>query len=232
MAIIMLSPSRQFSFQPEGTRPARLRSGFTLTEIVIALAVLGTMAAGVYLGFNGINAYSVSSRLYSEALTAAQNHVDLVLSKGPFDKDAAYVSGTFNPLLNKVPLELMTTAELDALATTGSGSGPVNFPTTAPTPSSNSAYYPAYYPYYRTGMGQPIKKEAFIYQDPVSGTVVVRGTLTSTVVDPNITMDFLAAAPSFTPTPLNTRKANVTVTYNFRGRDYTLAMDTLRTADQ
>ena len=228
----MLSLSRHFSLHRCALRA--VTAGFTLVEIVIALAVLGTMAAGVYLGFNGVNAYSVSSRLYSEALTAAQNHVDLVLSKGPFDKDAAYVSGSFNPLLNKVPLELMTTAELDALATTGSGSGPVNFPTAAPTstPSSNSAYYPAYYPYYRTGMGQPIKKEAFIYQDPVSGSVVVRGTLTSTVVDPSITMDFLAAAPSFTPTPLNTRKANVTVTYNFRGRDYTVAMDTLRTADQ
>ena len=68
METIMLSPSREF-------RPLRYlqhRAAFTLVEIVIALAVLGTMAAGVYLGFNSINTYAVSSRLYSEALTAAQ----------------------------------------------------------------------------------------------------------------------------------------------------------------
>ena len=58
---------------------------FTLVEIVIALGVLGTMSAGAYVGFNAINAYAVSSRLYSEAHAVAQNQIDLILSKGPFD---------------------------------------------------------------------------------------------------------------------------------------------------
>src|SRR6478752_4140735 len=103
MEIIMLPPSRQF--RPHRCLPglAGTRSGFTLVEIVIALAVLGTMAAGVYLGFNAINTYAVSSRLYSEAQTAAQNQIDLILSKEPFDPSTsgAYISGTFNPCLNK-----------------------------------------------------------------------------------------------------------------------------------
>ena len=136
----MLSPSRQF-------RPhrCRQRAGFTLVEIVIALAVLGTMAAGVYLGFNAVNTYAVSSRLYSEAQTAAQNQVDLILSREPFDIFAAKISGTFDPCLNKVPVELMTTSELDALAT--STTCGVTFPTAAPTPgvATSSSYYP-YYP--------------------------------------------------------------------------------------
>lgn len=223
----MLSLSRQFRPHRCVWGPARLRAGFTLTEIVIALAVLGTMAAGVYIGFNGINTYAVSSRLYSEAQTAAQNHVDLILSKEPFDKEVAYISGSFSPLLNKIPIELMTTAELDALATTGSGSGAVTFPTAAPTatPATTSSYYP-YYPYYRTGAGQPIQKQAFIYQDPVTGTVVVSGTLTSTVTDTGLTMNFINS------TNLNTRRANVAIAYTFRGKNYTVAMDTLRTADQ
>ena len=92
---IMLSLSRQFRPDRRIPRPATLRRGFTLIEIVIALAVLGTMAAGVYLGFNTINTYAVSSRLYSEAQTAAQNQIDLVLSREPFDITAAYISGHF-----------------------------------------------------------------------------------------------------------------------------------------
>jgi prepilin-type N-terminal cleavage/methylation domain-containing protein len=228
----MLSPSRH-------SRPYRCidassqsRAGFTLIEIVIALAVLGTMAAGVYLGFNAINTYAVSSRLYSEAQTAAQNQVDLVLSKEPFDVAAAKISGTFDPCLNKVPVELMTTSELDALAT--SASCGITFPTAAPsaTPAQTDAYYP-YYPYYRTSSGQPLQRQAFIYHDPITGQDLVKGVLTSNVTDTGATMvPFADPSVTATPSPLNTRKTNVSVTYSFRGRDYTVAMDTLRTADQ
>ena len=217
-------------FKPHRRRRciAIARAGFTLVEIVIALAVLGTMAAGVYLGFNSVNAYAVSSRLYSEALTAAQNQIDLVLSKAPFDVSAAYVSGSFNPALNKIPAELMTTAELNALATSG-----VTFPTAAPTatPATTSPYYP-YYPYYRTGSGQPLQKQAFIYQDPVTGTTVVTGTLTVTVTDPGLTMTYLNSMNNNQPWALNIRKANATVTYTFRNRDYAVSLDSMRTADQ
>ncbi|HZR77896.1 MAG TPA: prepilin-type N-terminal cleavage/methylation domain-containing protein [Chthoniobacterales bacterium] len=64
---------------------ANKRPGFTLMEVVMALAVIGTMGAGCYVGFNSLNAYAVSSRLYSEAQSAAQNQIDLILSKEPFD---------------------------------------------------------------------------------------------------------------------------------------------------
>ena len=200
-------------------------SAFTLIEIVIALAVLGTMAAGCYIGFNAINTYAVSSRLYSEAQTAAQNQIDLILSKEPFDSQAAYVSGSFNPALSKIPVELMTVAELNKLAET------VTFPTSAEnvpssTPATTDPYYP-YYPYYRTGTGQPIKRRAFIYQDPVSGQVVVTGTLTTTITDAGISMTFAG-----TTSNLNVRKATASVSYTFRGKNYDVAMDTLRTADQ
>jgi prepilin-type N-terminal cleavage/methylation domain-containing protein len=228
---IMLSPSRHF--RPHWCTPgsARAFAGFTLIETVIALAVLGTMAAGVYLGFNGINTYAVSSRLYSEAQTAAHNQIDLVLSKEPFDITAAKVSGSFDPTLNKIPVELMTIAELDALATTGSGSGPVVFPSEPPTstPATTSTYYP-YYPYYRIPSGPDagkLAKQAFIYQDPVTGSIVVTGTLTTTITDTGIQSNFINAN-----TDLNIRRANVSVSYTFRNRNYTVSMDTLRTADQ
>ena len=222
MAIIMLSPTRhsRSSRSPRG-------GAFTLVEIVIALAVLGTMAAGCYIGFNGINTYAVSSRLYSEAQTAAQNHIDLILSKEPFDPSAsgAYISGSFNPALNKIPVELMTVAELDALVASG-----VTFPTSAPTatPATTSSYYP-YYPYYRDGTSPNVlKKQAFIYHDPITGLDVVKGVLASTITDAGMTMNFINA----TATNLNTRKASVSITYSFRGQSYTVAMGTLRAGDQ
>src|SRR5919201_4236796 len=73
----------------------RVTMGTTLAEVVMALAVIGTMGGGCYVGFNSLNAYAVSSRLYSEAQTCAQNQIDLILSKGPFD-----------PVNNKVPAVL------------------------------------------------------------------------------------------------------------------------------
>lgn len=220
----MLSPSRHF--KPRRCIPlaAQTRAGFTLIEIVIALAVLGTMAAGVYLGFNSINTYAVSSRLYSEAQAAAQNQIDLVLSKEPFDIAAAYISGSFNPALKKVPIEVMTTAEIDALASSG-----VTFPTAAPTstPATTSSYYP-YYPYFRSGSGQPVSKQAFIYQDPVSGKVIVTGDLITTVANASLSMTFPGAATN----DLNVRRVTATVKYSFRNKNYEVSMDTLRTADQ
>src|SRR6185437_11847335 len=104
----------------------------------------------------------------------------------------------------------------------------VPFPTAAPssTPATTSPYYP-YYPYYRDGSSPNVlKKEAFIYQDPVSGNTIVKGTLAITVTDPGLTMNFIST------TNLNTRKANATVTYSFRNRDYTVSLDSMRTADQ
>ncbi len=213
MTIITMAPP----FQKRSRGRASVfwtESGFTLIEIVIALAVLGTMAAGVYIGFNSVNTYAVTSRLYSEAQVAAQNQVDLVLSRAPFDIVGAYVSGSFNQSLNKIPLELMTTAELDALSPQ---------PLASPPPTTNK-----YYPYYRNSKitGSPLAKQAFIYQDPVSGQVLVTGILNVIVTDAAMAMTFISSKN------LNVRKANVQVTYSFRNRGYTLAMDTLRTADQ
>jgi prepilin-type N-terminal cleavage/methylation domain-containing protein len=217
----MLSLLRQFRPNWRLARAERVPSGFTLGEILIALAVVGTMAAGCYIGFNAVNTYAVSSRLYSEAQTAAQNQIDLILSREPFDVKVSPA---------KVPIELMTPTELDALAASG-----VTFPAVAPTatPSTTSSYYP-YYPYYRSGSGLPVSKKAFIYSDPSmldSATnlpkVLVTGTLTTTIAEVGDSMTLEGITTS-----LNTRRATATVSYSFRGKDYNVALDTMRTADR
>ena len=158
----------------------RLATGTTLAEVVMALAVVGTMGGGCYVGFNQLNAYAVSSRLYSEAQTCAQNQIDLILSKEPFD-----------PVNNKVPSVLGG----QVLAAGAS--------TTVTTPN------------------------VFIYQDPVNGNVVVTGTMTTTITNPGSTMTFAG-----TTTNLNVYRATVTVSYTFRRTNYSVSMDTMRTADQ
>jgi hypothetical protein len=143
-------------------------------EVVMALAVLGTMGAGCYVGFNSLNTYAVSSRLFSEAQTCAQNQIDLILSKEPFDV-------TTNP--QKIPSVL--------------------------------------------ALGETTTPNVFVYNDPVSGNVTVTGTMKTTVTDTGATINFTGVN-----TNLNVRRATVTVSYTYRGKDYTVSMDTMRTADQ
>src|SRR5947209_5722650 len=108
------------------------RRAFTLMEVVMAFGVIGTMGAGCYVGFNSLNAYAVSSRLYTEAQAAAQNQIDQILSKGPFD-----------PVRNKIPTVLT--------------------------------------------IGTTTTPNVFVYQDPVSGSAVVSGTMTTTITDTGTT---------------------------------------------
>jgi type II secretory pathway pseudopilin PulG len=197
---IMSSPLRHF-------RPYRRTcrfsgAAFTLVEIVISLAVIGTLAGSCYIGFNAVNAYGVGSRLYSEAQAAAQNQIDLILAREPFDVMSTPV---------KIPLELMTAAELAAL----------NPALGSSTPDTSSAYYPYYL---QNGL---LTRDAFIYTDPNTGLVLVKGTVSTTITDPNTTVTLEG-----TTTALNLRRATVTVRYLFRNTNYTVSMDTMRTADR
>ena len=161
-------------------KKAAHEGGFTLMEIVMALAVIGTMGASCYVGFNSLNTYAITSRLFSEAQTCAQNQVDLILSKEPFD-----------PTNNKVPSVL------------GGQVLAANASTTVTTPN------------------------VFVYTDPVSGSTVVTGTMTTTITNVSNTMNFTGVN-----TNLNTYRATVAVTYTYRGKNYSVSMDTARTADQ
>ena len=61
-----------------------------------------------------------------------------------------------------------------------------------------------------------------IYTDPKTGIVSVFGWMSTTVADLGV---------SYSGTPLNTYRATVTVSYKYRGRTYSVSLDTLRTSD-
>jgi prepilin-type N-terminal cleavage/methylation domain-containing protein len=157
-----------------GLAAAIEQAAFTLIEIVISLAVLGTMSGGAYIGFTAINQYSVSSRLYSQAQTVAQNQIDLILSAGPFD---------LNVSPQKIPAVL--------------------------------------------ALGTTVKNNVFIYEDPETGEVLVRGKMTTEVTDTNKSMTLEGIT-----TNLNLRRCTVTVSYKYRNTDYAVKLDTMRTADR
>src|SRR3954464_5002694 len=89
------------------------------------------------------------------------------------------------------------------------------------TPPTNNAYYP----YYQ--LNGLLARDAFIYTDPNTGQVLVKGTVTTTITDPAVTMTLEGDT-----TALNVRRATVTVTYKFRNTNYSVSMDTMRTADR
>jgi hypothetical protein len=77
-------------------------------------------------------------------------------------------------------------------------------------------------------------KQAFIYSDPAvidaatnKPKVLVTGTLKTEIFEVGDTMTLEGITTS-----LNTRRATATVTYTFRGRNYKLSLDTMRTADR
>ncbi len=147
---------------------SRCAAGFTLTEVLVALAMIGLMASSALWALVIINADASVARLYTGAMTVAQARIDLILSDTPFD-----------PQLDEYP-----------------AGGELNLGTQTQTVP--------------------------IYTDPSTGNVVVSGTMTTTISDPGLTIN---------GNSLNTYQATVTVTYQYRNRNYTVKMNTLRASD-
>src|SRR5712691_12443039 len=69
-----------------GCRSAR--AGFTLVETLVGLGMLALLGAGSFWTMNAMNVYATGARLYSEAIAKAEQQIDAVLTKGPFDPTA------------------------------------------------------------------------------------------------------------------------------------------------
>jgi prepilin-type N-terminal cleavage/methylation domain-containing protein len=149
-----------------------ISSGFTLAEVLIAMAILGLTAGSTISSLVRMNHNAALSRLRTGAGTIAQSQIDLVLSEMPF-----------NPQKGQIPPSLVLG-----------------------TRSQGNAWYPS----------------VPIYTDPKADGVNVLGWMTTTVTNTGTT---------YNGVDLNIYRATVSVSYQYRGRTYTVAIDTLRTSD-
>ena len=98
MIIIMLPYRLSTIRRQHPSEFGREEAGVSLVEVMFALAVLALTVSGVFFGFNAINTQASVNRLYSEAQAVAEQQIDAILTKGPFDP-------TQSP--PKVPAELV-----------------------------------------------------------------------------------------------------------------------------
>jgi type II secretory pathway pseudopilin PulG len=152
----------------------RTETAFTLAETLVGLGMLALLGAGSFWTMNVMNVYATGARLYSEATAKAEQQIDAILTKGPFDPTA-------DPPLIPAVLTPGTTTQNGVL----------------------------------------------IYKDPVTNQTVVTGTMTTNVSDSGLTGTVGSAATS-----LSIYQATVTVSWTFRGRDYSVSLDTMRTGNQ
>jgi prepilin-type N-terminal cleavage/methylation domain-containing protein len=73
------------NFQASTAPRERSSHGFTLVEVLIAVTLVGLLASSAIWALIQANNYSAISRLYTGALTAAQNRIDYLLADGPFN---------------------------------------------------------------------------------------------------------------------------------------------------
>ena len=60
-------------------------AGLTLVEACVGILIISIIAASIIWGLNQLNYYATVSRLYTAAQTLAQNQIDLILTKSPYD---------------------------------------------------------------------------------------------------------------------------------------------------
>jgi prepilin-type N-terminal cleavage/methylation domain-containing protein len=60
-------------------------AGFTLVELLAAIAILSLVVGSAIWGLNMLNYYASLSRCYTAAQTLAQNQIDVILTRGPYD---------------------------------------------------------------------------------------------------------------------------------------------------
>ena len=81
---------------PPGIRLlADRRSGFSLAEVLCAVALLGIAGSAVLWGLTTLQKHATINRLYTQAQTICQNQIDRVLTNGPY-----------NPANGQTPTEL------------------------------------------------------------------------------------------------------------------------------
>lgn len=183
-------------------RRMKARGGFSFVEVVMGITVLALTAGVVLYGLNQLNYQASVNRLYTAAQTLAQNQIDLILTKGPFDPAASPAAYPTPNILGN------DTSDLAGGATY----------TYYSDPTTPDALYTS-------------ERPVTIYRDPMNTNNIVQGTIQTKVKNTPHTVTTVIGGVS-TVHNLFLRKATVTVAYTFRRRSYAVVMDTMRTPDQ
>ena len=185
---------------PPGTRPYR---AFSFMEVVMGVTILSLTAGVVLYALNQLNYQASVNRLYTAAQTLAQNQIDLLLTKGPFDPLATPPAYPSPNILGNDTTNLAGGATYTYYSD----------PTTPDTLYSTE---------------RPVS----IYRDPMSPTnKIVEGTIQTKIKNTPHTVTTVINGVS-TTSNLFLRQATVTVNYTFRRRSYNIVMETMRTPDQ
>jgi type II secretory pathway pseudopilin PulG len=84
----MMSPSRHFIRKRCITARFIAQASFTLVETLVGVSMIALLGAGSFWTMTTMNVYATSARLYSEATAKAEQQIDAILTKGPFDPTA------------------------------------------------------------------------------------------------------------------------------------------------
>ena len=181
----------------------RLRlAGFTIIEVLAGVTVLSLVAGSVIFGLNQLNSYATVNRLYTQAQVLAQNHIDLILTMGPYD-----------PSQGKYPTPA-NCGEATATNTILRTDVPYFYdPTIGLTTCAIST----------------TEKKLTLYNDPMSPSEAATVHCT---VKTRITETGASVVVNGVTTPLDLRRATVEVAYKFRSRNYKVVMETMRATDQ
>lgn len=98
--------SRETPMHPRLKWVGHRRAGLTLVEVMVAAAMIGIVASTTFFAMIQMNQNAAISRLYTGAMTAGQNQIDLLLTDAPF-----------NPQKNQVPTELAPAASSKSTVT-------------------------------------------------------------------------------------------------------------------
>jgi prepilin-type N-terminal cleavage/methylation domain-containing protein len=127
------------------------QEGFTFTELLIGLTIIALVGSTVLFGLNRLNTFASVNRLYTVAQTLAQNQIDLILTKGPFD-----------PAQNKYPRLNGTDPTSNILRT--------DVTTYYSNPSTPTQLYTA-----------PPNPPVELYKDPMNNNAIVTGNIATSI---------------------------------------------------
>jgi prepilin-type N-terminal cleavage/methylation domain-containing protein len=152
-----MSFSRQFNLKRSSG--LRARCGFTVVEVMAGVSIIALVAGVVIFGLSQLNYYASVNRLFTAAQTLAQNQIDLILTKAPF-----------NPSSSQYPTPNVLGAASDCNPTYTYYSDP----STPNTLYSSSRSVPVYY--YTSGASQVNVVMGTIKTDVTAPSLTVGGT--------------------------------------------------------